>query len=209
MRNLTPAPAPSEVGACEACGNEAGPRLSIHWVPRFRAALCFLCRDLPPPTWAHRRLDRIAAGKRLVVLLWMLLLTGCGSGLVRINGDAPVAWLEGDPSDLRAYAEARGAVTPPGTYWGGLYDREAKVIITARSYDDRIPKRLRELGWQLNEFRELIEDVGDPGVAAYLVTGGDLDALCGDLDDGDMPPESEAKVRAMIEARRRAKAEQP
>lgn len=50
---------PTEVAACEACGNEAGPRCTIHWHPQLRAALCFLCRDTPPPTWARNQLQRI------------------------------------------------------------------------------------------------------------------------------------------------------
>lgn len=199
MRNHPP------VCACEACGNQAGPRVSIHWVKHLRAALCFLCRDLPPPTWARNQRQRIAAvatRPALGLLFAALLLSGCDARVIQLNPGAPVPWFVGDPSDLRAYAEARGATTPPGHYWGGLYDREAKVIYTARSYDLQQRREAQQLGWQLNEFRELIEDCGDPGLASYLVTGGSLDAICGDLDDGDMPPESEAKVRAMIEARR-------
>ena len=201
---------PTEVCACEACGNQAGPRISIHWCAPLRAALCFLCRDLPPPTWARNQRERLARkAAAAVVLLSLLLLTGCDARVIQLNPGAPVPWFVGNPSDLRAYAEARGATSPPRGYWGGLYDREAKVIYTARAFDLNKRREAQQLGWQLNEFCELVEDCGDARLAAYLVTGGDLDAICGDLDDGDMLPESEAKVRAMIEARRRAKAEQP
>jgi hypothetical protein len=144
-----------------------------------------------------------------ILLILALVLAGCDARVIQLNPGAPVPWFVGDPSDLRAYAEARGGTTPPGTYFSGLYDREAKVIYTARSFDLNKRREAQQLGWQLNEFCELVEDCGDPRLAAYLVTGASLDAICGDLDDGDMLPESEAMVRAMIEAHRAAKGLKP
>jgi hypothetical protein len=82
----------TEVAACEACGNEAGSRISIHWHPRLRAALCFLCRDTPPPTWAKNQLQRITITTNratrppentmrsiLTILVLVLLCAGCAS----------------------------------------------------------------------------------------------------------------------------------
>jgi hypothetical protein len=139
----------------------------------------------------------------LPFLAALLCLAGCGSGLRTLNHGAPVPWRVGTPSDLRAYVVSTGEtpLAPPG-YYGGLTDRERMVVLTARSFDLAKDREAQQLGWQLNEFCHLVDMVGDHWQAAYLVTGGDLNALC-----DDMPAEAKAAARARAEARRRARAE--
>ena len=132
------------------------------------------------------------------ILVACLMLVGCSPcGLRQVNVGAPVPWSIGDPSDLRQYLIDHGEKPRPyPAYYGGLTDHENMRVMTAKCYDDSKDKQAKEIGWILNEFCHLIDYTGgDHWKAAYLVSGGDLNALC-----DDMPVQAKANVIALAEA---------
>lgn len=141
---------------------------------------------------------RIAA----IVMLIALCLVGCGAPLRRVNGSAPVPVYHGSPTAVADELVRRGGERPvfPRIQMGWT-DRER--LECAVAWSPNPDARAGEWGALLNEFCHLIDLIGgDHWYAAYLVTGGGLNALC-----DDMPALKLVEMRARSEARRRAAAE--
>jgi hypothetical protein len=137
---------------------------------------------------------------KIAVLLMCVAVIGCTNPWLRqMNTGAQVPVYIGSRSALRAEAERRGSPTPPfPQVVAGWTDRNRKQIAIAWSPD---PDPLaRELGAWTNEFCHLIDLCGgNYWQAAYLVSGGNLQAMC-----ADAPPEAQATWLALDEARKAA-----
>jgi hypothetical protein len=136
------------------------------------------------------------------LLVVLLLLGGCTLPLRQVNIGAPVPLYVGSPTAVADELEQRGGERPAfPRITLGWTDRERMECAVAWSPNP--DQRAGEWGALINEFCHLIDLVGgDHWYAAYLLTGGSLNALC-----DDMPDDAKAEAMARREARRRAKAE--
>lgn len=135
-------------------------------------------------------------------LLAVILLGGCSGPLRQVNRGAPVPLFHGSPTALADELVRRGGerLQFPRIQMGWT-DRERMECAVAWSPNP--DARAGEWGALINEFCHLTDLVGgDHWYAAYLLTGGSLNALC-----DDMPADARAAANARAEARRRARAE--